>query len=74
MARRIGDLLAERVAGGFVGRERELSGLVRCLEPGGPVVVLVHGIAGIGKSSLLGAFASRARQQGATVVRLDCRV
>ena len=40
---------------------------------GGPQVVFVHGIAGIGKFTLLEAFAEQARSRGATVVRLDCR-
>ncbi len=43
------------------------------LEPDGPVVVFVHGIAGVGKSTLLDAFARDARALGATVVALDCR-
>lgn len=47
--------------------------LLGCLEPGGPVVVHVHGIGGVGKSTLLEAFAARARGRRATVVRLDCR-
>ena len=33
----------------------------------------VHGVAGIGKSSLLEAFARRTRAQGIRVVRIDCR-
>ena len=33
----------------------------------------MHGVAGIGKSSLLAAFAERARDGGATVLRLECR-
>lgn len=37
-----------------------------------PLVVAVHGIAGIGKSALLAAFAEDARAHGATVVSLDC--
>src|SRR5262249_17997829 len=37
-----------------------------------PLVAAVHGIAGIGKSALLAAFAEDARAHGATVVSLDC--
>ena len=33
----------------------------------------MHGIAGVGKSTLLKAFAGEARSRGATVVRIDCR-
>lgn len=32
----------------------------------------MHGIAGIGKSTLLAAFAERLRERGVTVVRIDC--
>src|SRR5262245_43213406 len=42
-------------------------------DDGGPVVVHVNGVAGIGKSTLLDAFAARAREDGAAVVRIDCR-
>lgn len=56
----------------FVGRERELAVLLRTLEEDGQLVTFVHGIAGIGKSSLLGAFVRRAREHGATVIRIDC--
>ncbi len=42
-------------------------------DDGGPVVMHVHGIAGIGKSTLLDGFAARARELGASVVRIDCR-
>ncbi|MBI2886521.1 MAG: winged helix-turn-helix domain-containing protein [Chloroflexi bacterium] len=73
MARLLSDLLAQRAADTFVGREAELEVLRQTLEPDGPLVVFVHGVAGIGKSSLLEAFSHQARPQGATVVRLDCR-
>lgn len=73
MTRQMRDLLAERVAEGFVGRTEELAILLQSLGQDGPRVVYVHGIGGIGKSSLLEAFAARARAWGAVVVRLDCR-
>src|SRR6476469_8873548 len=57
----------------FVGREAELRSLHTVLDEGGPVLVYVHGIAGVGKSALVSAFADRARAAGATVVLLDCR-
>jgi hypothetical protein len=72
MIRRIGDLLAQRAREGFIGRSAELEVLLGMLD-GGPQVVFIHGIAGIGKSTLLEAFAEQARSRGATVVRLDCR-
>jgi hypothetical protein len=70
---RVRDLLDRQVAESFVGRTEELCSLHKLLTDKGPVVVHLHGIAGIGKSRLLGAFAQSARAQGATVVRLDCR-
>jgi len=73
ITRRIGDLLAQRSVESFVGREEELDLLLQCLQEDGPPVVHVHGIGGIGKSSLLEAFASQARAQGTTVLSLDCR-
>jgi len=71
--RRVQDLLDRQLAGNFVGRSQELALLDEILADEGPVVVYVHGIAGIGKSRFLGAFAQRARTEGATVVLLDCR-
>ena len=67
------DLLDRQVSGSFVGRTEELCSLHDILADEGPVVVHLHGIAGIGKSRLLGAFVQVARAEGATVVRLDCR-
>ncbi|MGA3190637.1 MAG: winged helix-turn-helix domain-containing protein [Bryobacteraceae bacterium] len=70
---RVRDLLDRQVAGSFVGRIEELHFLHDILADEGPVVVHLHGIAGIGKSRLLGAFIQVARAEGATVLRLDCR-
>jgi hypothetical protein len=70
---RVRDLLDRQVAGSFVGRTAELCSLHEILADKGPIVVYLHGIAGIGKSRLLGMFAQSARADGATVVRLDCR-
>ena len=70
---KLGDLLSERALAHFTGREREVDTLLGLFETGGPLVVHVHGVAGIGKSSLLEAFAGRARAQGIRVVRIDCR-
>ena len=52
---------------------RRWDALFELFERGGPLVVHVHGVAGIGKSSLLEAFGARARSRGARVVRIDCR-
>src|ERR1700733_9600847 len=70
---RVRDLLDRHETGSFVGRIEELCSLHDILADDGPVVVYLHGIAGIGKSRLLGAFVQAARAEGATVVRLDCR-
>ena len=70
---RVRELLDRRIAGNFVGRTEELGSLLEILTEGGPVVVHLHGIAGVGKSRLLGAFAESARAEGASVIQLDCR-
>jgi hypothetical protein len=57
----------------FVGRAKELARLREALNDAGPVLCYVHGIAGVGKSALLAEFARLARNEGATVVTLDCR-
>ena len=54
--RTLGALLAER-RGALVGREYELA----ALRDGPPVVAVVHGVAGSGKSALLRAFRSERR-------------
>jgi len=73
MARLIRDVLEQRAAEHFFGREGELATLLEGLGEDGPPVTFLHGIAGIGKSSLLAVFAARARDGGAAVVQLDCR-
>lgn len=73
MKLRIGDIVATHVPADCVGRENELKLLERLLADDGPVIAGVHGIGGIGKSTLLSAFAARAEQLGAAVISLDCR-
>ena len=73
MAETLGALLAQQ-AGEITGRERERAQLRRLLEPDGPVVAYVHGLAGVGKTTLLHAFAADAREAGAVVVELDGHV
>jgi len=65
-----GALLAERRAT-LAGRDDELDALLELLDDGGPLVAVVHGVAGSGKSALLRAFAARAADRGATVVSVD---
>jgi hypothetical protein len=72
MARTFGAVLAERRAA-VVGRERERAALAALLEPEGPLVAVVHGIAGAGKSAVLAAFAVDAKARGAHVVMVDGR-
>jgi hypothetical protein len=57
----------------MVGRQRELTELLHCLDDGGPAVTQLHGIGGSGKSTLLAAFCAQAREAGVAVVQLDCR-
>jgi hypothetical protein len=66
------DLLDYRLERDFVGRTEELGFLLKTLDPDGPLVVFLHGIAGSGKSTLLDVFAQRARGEKATVIRFDC--
>jgi len=64
-------LLGARAAA-VVGRQAERAALLDLAERDRPLVAAVHGIAGIGKSALLAAFAEDARARGAVVVSLDC--
>src|SRR5215470_12035767 len=64
-------LLGARAAA-VVGRQAERAVLLELAERDRPLVVAVHGIAGIGKTALLAAFAEDARAHGAAVVSLDC--
>ena len=57
----------------FIGREKELRALADLLHGDGTRVACLHGIAGVGKSSVVRAFLDRARRQGSTVLLLDCR-
>jgi DNA-binding winged helix-turn-helix (wHTH) protein len=73
MAATIGALLAQQ-AGEIAGRERERAQLRRLLEPDGPVVAYVHGLAGVGKTTLLHAFTADAREAGFATLELDGHV
>jgi hypothetical protein len=68
VGRTLGALLAERRAA-VVGRDAELAVLL----DDAPPVVVVHGVAGAGKSALLCAFRSEAAARGETVVAVDGR-
>ena len=71
--RTIRDSIERSRASAFVGRERELARLQSLFEPDGPIVLLLHGAGGIGKSSLLQVFEREAMARGRQVRRLDCR-
>ena len=73
MTLRIQDLVDERARADFIGRSDDLALLLRSLDDDAPPVWHVHGVAGIGKTRLLDAFAAAATSRGATTVRLDCR-
>ncbi|HSB08285.1 MAG TPA: winged helix-turn-helix domain-containing protein [Blastocatellia bacterium] len=66
------DLLAQRASETFVGRADELGVLLSILDDG-PRILFLHGIAGIGKSTLLERFTTQARARGAVVVSLNCQ-
>jgi hypothetical protein len=72
MTQTVRHLMDEQTAR-LVGRDDELGVLRRLLGEGGPLVVFIHGIAGIGKSTLVEAFGVEARSAGATVIDLDGR-
>src|SRR4051812_43987223 len=71
MATSLQVLLNERAAG-LCGRDRERALLRALVEAERPPIVFVHGLAGVGKSALLDAFAQDAPRGGACVLRLDC--
>src|SRR5215469_13796182 len=64
-------LLGARAAA-VVGRQAERAVLLDLAERDRPLVAAVNGIAGIGKSAMLAAFAEDARAHGAAVVSMDC--
>ena len=69
----IKDSLERSHADRFSGRERELARLARLFDPTGPLIVLLHGVGGIGKTSLVRAFERESAARGQQVRLLDCR-
>src|SRR3954452_7299291 len=65
--------LLDARASALPGRDRERAALSALAQEERPLVAIVHGIAGVGKSALLRAAAHDARQRGATAVLLDGR-
>ncbi len=70
---RLRDRLGQQATQNFVGRRQEIEKLLYLVGDGKIPVVFVHGIGGIGKSSLLNMFAAEAQAHGPVVIRLDCR-
>src|SRR3954447_25873927 len=71
---RLGDVLDEARRRTFVGRDDELSRFGEALDGRSPRrVFLVHGVGGIGKSTLLGEFRARALAAGRPPVLLAGR-
>jgi ATP/maltotriose-dependent transcriptional regulator MalT len=74
MATRLGDLLDDARRRTFVGRRRELASFDDVLlGRSARRVLLVHGPGGIGKTTLLLEYRTRARAAGRTVLLLDAR-
>ncbi len=73
MRRRTLQSTLDQRAGALIGRERERAALLELVERDLPLVAVVHGIAGVGKSTLLHAAAVDARARGTLVVALDGR-
>ncbi len=72
--RGVGMTIGRRLEGqsdGLVGRKPERAVLQLLLDEDGPLVVFVHGVAGVGKSALVRAFAAEARARGAIVLLFD---
>jgi hypothetical protein len=71
----LGEVLASRRRGRFVGRAAEMELFGLALDSAEPPfsILYVHGPAGVGKTSLLDAFAEQAAHAGARVIRIDGR-
>jgi hypothetical protein len=69
--------LADRIRlerrAGFVGREQELARLAGAFDERGSIMTFVIGLGGMGKSSLLDAFAERLDETAIRFLRIDCR-
>jgi hypothetical protein len=73
MTQHLRDWLDLQATRNFVGRTQEIAHLHHLLIGQDMPVVFVHGIGGIGKSSLLEVFAAQAQTRDAVVIKLDCR-
>src|SRR5918999_4221893 len=73
MSDTLGALLAQQACT-ITGRERKRAELRRLLEPDGPIVAYIHGLAGVGKTTLVHAFTADAREAGCVTLELDGHV
>jgi hypothetical protein len=73
MSQRLMERLSLQATRNFVGRTEEIAHLLYILNEQKTPVVFVHGIGGIGKSSLLEAFVAHVQAQGVVVIKLECR-
>src|SRR3954471_3956428 len=69
----IRDSIERSHADRFSGRERELARLATLFDPTGPFIVLLHGVGGIGKTSLVRVFQRESAARGRQGRLLDCR-
>ena len=74
MGPRTVQLMLDQRAGALIGRGPERAALLELVDRDMPLVAIVHGIAGVGKSMLLHAAAVDARARGTLVVALDGRM
>lgn len=70
---RLADRLERSVVASAVGRSRELARLDALWNDSEPVVLFVHGLPGIGKTTLLKSWAARSRATGGTIAFVDGR-
>ena len=73
VAGRLRDRLERAAAEAVLGRDQEMDRMVEHFEKSGAVLTFVHGMGGIGKSTLLAAVAPRLAQSGARIIKLDGR-
>jgi hypothetical protein len=71
---KVRELLNQRASDSVFGRTQEIAHLLEIFDKNAPLVVYLHGITGIGKSTLVEAFAARERERKTPVIRLDCRL
>src|SRR5215469_1234392 len=69
----LGDKLARRALEALVGRRAEIERLETFALGDEPLVMHLHGIAGVGKTNLLNALATGLSAKGVLVVRVDAR-